>query len=56
MLDLPRNREFNKTEHAGVTRQTAGNYTDLLLDVELIDQRRPRVGIGLQISFGSSSS
>ncbi|OYR57198.1 hypothetical protein [Halorubrum halodurans] len=39
LLDLPPGREFNKTEfaeHAGVTRQTVGNYTDLLLEVELI--------------------
>jgi predicted AAA+ superfamily ATPase len=41
LLDLPPNREFNKTdlaEHAGVTRQTVGDYTDLLLEVELIKQ------------------
>ena len=41
MLDLPPNREFNKTElaeHAGVTRQTVGNYTDLLCEVELIEE------------------
>jgi len=41
LLDLPPKREFNKTEfaeHAGVTRQTVGNYTDLLLDVELIEE------------------
>ena len=41
LLDLPPDREFNKTEfaeHAGVTRQTVGNYTDLLLDVELIEE------------------
>ena len=41
LLDLPPNREFNKTElaeHAGVTRQTAGDYTDLLLEVELIEE------------------
>lgn len=25
-------------EHAGVTRQTVGNYTDLLLEVELIEE------------------
>jgi predicted AAA+ superfamily ATPase len=40
LLDLPTQREFNKTEladHAGVTRQTVGNYTDLLLEVNLID-------------------
>ena len=41
LLDLPPNREFNKTElaeHAGVTRQTVGNYADLLLEVELIEE------------------
>jgi hypothetical protein len=41
LLDLPTRREFNKTElanHAGVTRQTVGNYTDLLLEVDLIDE------------------
>ncbi len=41
LLDLPPNREVNKTEladHAGVTRQTVGNYTDLLLEVELIEE------------------
>jgi predicted AAA+ superfamily ATPase len=41
LLDFPPNREFNKTEfaeHAGVTRQTVGNYTDLLLEVELIEE------------------
>ena len=41
LLDLPSNREFNKTElaeHAGVTRQTVGNYTDLLLEVELVEE------------------
>jgi len=41
LLDLPPNREFNKTEfaeHAGVTRQTVGNYTELLLEVELIEE------------------
>ncbi|REA03908.1 hypothetical protein DEQ92_12255 [Haloferax sp. Atlit-6N] len=41
LLDLPPNREFNKTEfadHAGVTRQTVGNYTDLLIEVELIEE------------------
>jgi hypothetical protein len=40
LLDLPPNREFNKTEladHAGVTRQTVGNYTDLLLEVDIIE-------------------
>jgi len=41
LLDLPSNREFNKTElaeHAGVTRQTVGNYTEILLEVELIEE------------------
>lgn len=41
LLDFPPNREFNKTElaeHTGVTRQTIGNYTDLLLEVELIEE------------------
>jgi len=41
LLDLPPNREFNKTElaeHAGVTRQTVGNYTNLLLEVELVEE------------------
>ena len=41
LLDLPPNREFNKTEladHAGVTRHAAGNYTDLLIEVELIEE------------------
>ena len=41
LLDLPPNREFNKTElaeHAGVTRQTVGSYTDLLLETELIEE------------------
>jgi len=41
LIDLPPTREFNKTElaeHAGVTRQTVGNYTDLLLEVELIEE------------------
>jgi hypothetical protein len=40
LLDLPPGREFNKTEladHAGVTRQTVGSYTDLLLEVEVIE-------------------
>ena len=38
--NLPPNREFNKTElaeHASVTRQTVGNYTNLLLEAELIE-------------------
>ena len=41
LLDLPPNCEFNKTElagHAGVTRQTVGNYTDLLLELKLIEE------------------
>jgi predicted AAA+ superfamily ATPase len=41
LLDLPPGREFNKTEladHAGVTRQTVGNYTDLLLEVDVIEE------------------
>lgn len=41
LLDLPPNREFNKTElaeHAGVTRQTVGNYTELMQEVELIEK------------------
>ena len=41
LLDLPPNREFNKTElaeHAGVTRQTVGNYTELMCEVELIKE------------------
>lgn len=40
LLDLPPGREFNKTEfanHAGVTRQTVGNYIDLLQELELIE-------------------
>ena len=40
LLDFPPNREFNKTEfadHAGVTRQTVGNYTELLRELELIE-------------------
>lgn len=41
LLDLPPEREFNKTEfadHAGVTRQTVGNYADLLLELDLIEE------------------
>lgn len=41
LLDLPPGREFNKTEfaeHAGVTRQTVGNYADLLLELHLIEE------------------
>ncbi|MDB2242974.1 hypothetical protein PM020_16940 [Halorubrum ezzemoulense] len=40
LLDLPPNREFNKTElakHAGVTGQTVGNDTDFMCEVELIE-------------------
>lgn len=41
LLDLPSNREFNKTElaeFAGVTRQTVGTYVDLLLELDLIEE------------------
>lgn len=41
ILDLPPGREFNKTEfaeHAGVTRQTVGNYVDLLLEVDIVEE------------------
>lgn len=41
LLDLPPGREFNKTEfadHAGVTRQTVGNYIGLLLELEIVDE------------------
>ena len=41
LLDLPPGREFNKTElaaHAGVTRQTVGSYTDLLLELRIIEE------------------
>ena len=40
LLDLPPGREFNKTEladHAGLTRQTVSTYTDLLLEVDVIE-------------------
>lgn len=40
LLDLPPGREFNKTEladHAGVTRQTVSSYTDLLLELNVIE-------------------
>jgi len=40
LLELPRKREFNKTEladHAGVTRQTVGNYADLLVELEALE-------------------
>lgn len=38
LLDLPPEQEFNTAElaeHAGVTRQTVDNHSDLLLEVEL---------------------
>ncbi len=41
LLDLPPGREFNKTElaeHAGVTRQTVSSYTDLLLELNIIEE------------------
>jgi len=41
LLDLPPGREFNKTEfadHAGVTRQTVSNYTEVLLELDVIDE------------------
>jgi hypothetical protein len=41
ILDLPPGREFNKSEfadHAGVTRQTVGNYIDLLLEVGVVEE------------------
>ncbi|MFB6095302.1 MAG: hypothetical protein ABEJ71_02480 [Halodesulfurarchaeum sp.] len=41
ILDLPPGREFNKTEfarHAGVTRQTVGNYMDLLLEADIVTE------------------
>jgi hypothetical protein len=41
LLDLPPGREFNKTEfaeHAGVTRQTVSTYTDLLLELDIIEE------------------
>lgn len=40
LLDLPPGREFNKTEladHAGVTRQTVGSYTELLQELNVIE-------------------
>lgn len=40
LLDLPPGREFNKTEladHAGVTRQTVSAYTELLLELTIIE-------------------
>ena len=41
ILTLPPGREFNKTEfaeHAGVTRQTVSTYTDLLLELDIIEE------------------
>lgn len=41
LLDLPPGREFDGTEladHAGVTRQTAGNYVCLLLEVDVVEE------------------
>jgi hypothetical protein len=41
VLDLPPGREFNKTEfaeHAGVARQTVGNYVDLLLETRIVEE------------------
>jgi hypothetical protein len=41
LLTLPPGREFNKTEladHAGVTRQTVGNYIDLLLETDVVEE------------------
>lgn len=40
ILDLPPRREFNKSElaeHAGVTRQTVGAHTDLLVDLDVLE-------------------
>lgn len=41
LLDLPPGREFNKSEfadHSGVTRQTVGNYIDLLIEVDIVER------------------
>lgn len=41
LLDLPPGRELNKTEfaeHAGVTRQTVGNYIDVLLELDIVEE------------------
>jgi hypothetical protein len=41
LLDLPPGREFNKTEfaeHAGVTRQTVGNYIGILLELDIVGE------------------
>lgn len=51
LLALPPNREFNKTElaeHAGVTRQTVGNYTDSMQEVELIKEV-PNTSLSLSV-------
>ena len=40
LLDLPPNREFNKSElagHARVTRQTVSRHADLLVDLDVIE-------------------
>lgn len=40
LLDLPPGREFTRTElaeHAGVSRQTASRYVDLLLETRIIE-------------------
>lgn len=41
VLDLPPNREFTKTEfadHVGVTRQTVGTYTELLVEMDVFEE------------------
>lgn len=41
LLDLPPGSEFDETElaeHAGVTRQTVSDCTDLLIEVDLIEE------------------
>jgi len=41
LLDLPPNREFDETElaeHAGVTCKTVSDCTDLLIEVDLIEE------------------
>jgi hypothetical protein len=40
LLDLPPGREFNQTEladHAGVSRQTVGQYIGLLLRMDIVE-------------------
>lgn len=40
LLDLPPNREFNKSElaaHSGVTRQTVSRHADLLVELNVIE-------------------